>query len=491
MSRALSRRVVLTAGSLGALAACSTASSPTTGMRMPATPVPTSAPASPSPGQRVVERVLTPAPARVDLGGVTVDTWAYDGVVPGAELRVTAGDFARVRLHNTLPAETTVHWHGIRLRNPADGLPGVTQDAVQPGGDFTYAFTAPDPGTYFFHPHVGVQIDRGLYAPLIVEDPHEPLTYDVEWVVVLDDWLDGTGRTPDQALADLVEAGGTATGSGMGGMGMGMGGMDGMGGGDDGDVAYPHFLVNGRTPTDPVVFTGRPGQRVRLRVVNSGADTIFTVALGGHRFTVTHTDGWPVEHQEAEAVTLGMGERFDALVTLGDGAFPLVARPAGKSGDARAIVRTASGATPDASASPDELAGTPLQLADLTPADAARLPAATTAETQSVLLQGSMEPYVWGINGAPYGHNTPLTVPGGTRVRFEVTNMSMMTHPFHLHGHTFALADTGLRKDTVLMRHMERRVIEFDTDNPGRWMAHCHNAYHGEAGMMIGVDYRA
>ncbi len=492
MTSAIPRRAVLVAGlgGVGALGAC-TGSTPASGMRMPTTPVPTSPPASPSPGQRVVERVLTPAPTRADLGGVAVDTWAYDGAIPGRELRVTAGDFVRVRLHNGLPAKTTVHWHGIRLRNPADGLPGITQNPVEPGADYIYAFTPPDPGTYFFHPHVGVQIDRGLYAPLIVEDPHEPLKYDADWVVVLDDWLDGTGRTPDQALADLVKAGGTASGSGMGGMGMGMGGMGGMTGGDDGDVTYPYFLVNGRTATDPATFAARPGQVVRLRVINSAADTIFTIALGGHRLTITHTDGWPVAHRETSAVTLGMGERFDALVTLGDGAFPLVAQPAGKSGQAHAVVRTAAGATPDPGAGPPtELSGTPLQLADLTPADAARLPRATAQDTHAVLLQGSMVPYVWGINGAPYGQNTPLTVSAGQRVRFEVTNMSMMTHPFHLHGHTFALADTGLRKDTVLLRHMERRVIEFDTDNSGRWMAHCHNAYHGEAGMMIGVDYR-
>jgi len=96
-----------------------------------------------------------------------------------------------------LPAATSVHWHGIALRNDMDGVPGITQRPIKAGSGFEYAFTAPDPGTYFYHPHSGVQLDRGLYGVLIVDDPAEPGAYDQEWVVVLDDWLDGTGRTPD------------------------------------------------------------------------------------------------------------------------------------------------------------------------------------------------------------------------------------------------------------------------------------------------------
>ena len=99
--------------------------------------------------------------------------------------------------------------------------------------------------------------------------------------------------------------------------------------------------------------------------------------------------------------------------------------------------------------------------------------------------------YAWTINGAAYGKNTPLQLTAGQRTRLRVVNQSMMTHPFHLHGHTFALASTGLRKDTVLVRHMETLDLDFDADNRGSWMAHCHNAYHGEAGMMIELAYRA
>ncbi|MGW0585055.1 multicopper oxidase domain-containing protein, partial [Streptomyces sp. NPDC002920] len=237
---------------------------------------------------------LTAAPGMLDLGGGTMaKSWAFSGRAPGKEIRVSAGDTLAAELSNQLPGRTTtsIHWHGIALRSDMDGVPPVTQTAVRAGSDFTYRFVADAPGTYFFHPHVGVQLDRALYAPLIVEDPNEPLSYDDEWVVVLDDWLDGVTGTPDEAFAELRQ--------GMGGMDMGgsgdastpsasagssghdMGHMDGMDmsgsgmdgttaspsassghgmsmrfmlmgatsrllGGDAGDVKYPYHLVNGR-----------------------------------------------------------------------------------------------------------------------------------------------------------------------------------------------------------------------------------------------------
>ena len=107
---------------------------------------------------------------------------------------------------NHLPDQTTVHWHGIALRNNMYGVPMMTQAPVATGETFTYRFTASDPGTYWYHPHAGVQLDRGLYGPLIVEDPAEPAPYDQDWTIVLDDWIDGTGYTPDQVLTALRRA---------------------------------------------------------------------------------------------------------------------------------------------------------------------------------------------------------------------------------------------------------------------------------------------
>src|SRR5215217_646450 len=104
------------------------------------------------PGAPVHQVTLTAAQVGLDLAGRQVTAWAYNHTVPGPLLRVRAGEVLRVQLDNRLPEATTIHWHGIRLRNDMDGVPDMTQSPVPPGSRFTYEFTVPDPGTYFFHP---------------------------------------------------------------------------------------------------------------------------------------------------------------------------------------------------------------------------------------------------------------------------------------------------------------------------------------------------
>ncbi|GAB3260444.1 multicopper oxidase family protein [Nocardioides dilutus] len=450
-------------------------------------------------GQRTVTARLVARPLTVDLGGVVVDTWAYGDTVPGPVIRATAGDQIRVVVDNRLETETSVHWHGLALRNDMDGVPGITQDPIAAGDRFTYEFTAPDPGTYFYHPHSGVQLDRGLHGVLVVDDPAEPGDHDAEWIVVLDDWVDGTGRSPDQVLEQLLAAAGEG-GMDMGGMdhgsmGHGSMGMDGgmqsalLGGA--GDVDYPHHLINGRTSEDPVTLAARPGQRVRVRIVNAGSDTAYRVALGGHRMTVTHSDGFPVRPVETDAVLIGMGERYDVLVTVGDGAFPLVASPEGKQGQGLAVVRTGAAEAPSSMSRPQELDRLVLTGTDLTGTDAVRLPSRSTDRTHRVALAGSMAPYRWTINGELFPDADPLPVSEGERVRLRFENHSMMFHPMHVHGHTFGLTRGGARKDTVIVRPMRAIEVDLDADNPGQWATHCHNIYHAEAGMMTTLSYRA
>jgi multicopper oxidase len=225
----ISRRALLAGGlalaGTAALAACS--ARPDRARPL----APTASPLAPAPGGRVVTSELVARPTTIDLGGPTVRTWAYGDTLPGPLVRARAGDLLRVRVTNSLETDTSIHWHGIALRNAADGVPGLTQESVAPGDAFDYEFVVPHPGTYFYHPHVGVQLDRGLYAPMIVDDPDEPGAYDSEWIVVLDDWVDGTGRTPDDVFAELTGGAGMA-----GHEGHGMPGMDGDddGGDDDG-----------------------------------------------------------------------------------------------------------------------------------------------------------------------------------------------------------------------------------------------------------------
>jgi FtsP/CotA-like multicopper oxidase with cupredoxin domain len=480
----------------------------------------------------------TATAGKVDLGGPVVETWSYDGVVPGRELRVNAGDQVQAHVTNHLPQDTTVHWHGLDIRNNMDGVPGVTQSPIPAGGSFTYRYVVDEPGTYYYHPHVGVQFDRGLYGPLIIEDPHEPLSYDEDWTVVLDDWLDGVnGLTPDNVYAALskgmtgmggmpspssMPVSGTAmpgtvsarpSPGAMGGMSMSPGaspaGGSGPGagamltgggspllGGDAGDVKYPYYLINGRVPAAPVTFTGKPGRRIRIRLINAGGDTAFRVALGGHTMTVVHTDGHPVNPLQADTVLLGMGERYDVLVTLADGVFPLVARAEGKNATALALVRTGSGSPPPAAVRPSELKGTLVggsQVTRLTAASSDRRAARTASQAIPLRLTGGMQHYNWGINGKRYNPAEPLAVlTSGQRVRITYTNTTSMWHPMHFHGHSFAVGGTGgPRKDTVIVLPGVSVTCEFDTDNPGRWVTHCHNAYHENAGMMGVLAYQA
>jgi FtsP/CotA-like multicopper oxidase with cupredoxin domain len=519
---------------------------------------------------RIVTALLTARPFGVDLAGRQVQTWGYGSEIPGRLLRATAGEVLDVKIRNLLPAATSVHWHGLALRNDMDGVNDLTQPPIGPGQDFTYRFALAHPGTYWFHPHVGTQLDRGLYAPLIVDDPAEPGRYDAEHVLVLDDWLDGFDTTPDAVLAGLRGGqGGAGSGSssdgGSGGGGGGGGEMPGMDhgggggpmttmapgmdhsrpmggtvdaavvrpvalaagpeeepsgprpgppetgtgtgvpggamgqftspllGGDSGDVAYAVHLINGKPPPDRPTFVVPAQGRARLRVINAGSDTAYRFAIGGHRMTVTHTDGYPVQPIEVDTIVIGMGERYDIVVTAQSGAWPIVAVAEGKRAAAVAVLRTTDAtqtAAPPVDALPIEMFRRVLEYRSLRAAEAVRLGGAPQT-TVEVDLVGDMATYRWAIRAS--GTDRPIEVEEGAHVRLNLRNTTTMWHPVHLHGHTFALADTpgggGARKDTVNVLPGKTVPIDFVADNAGQWMLHCHNTYHFEAGMMTTVSY--
>jgi FtsP/CotA-like multicopper oxidase with cupredoxin domain len=446
---------------------------------------------------KIITATLTAAPTTLDLAGATAATWTF-GATPAPVIRLGAGDTLKATVRNRLDTDTSVHWHGLALRNDMDGVPPVTQQPIKAGEDFDYEFIAPDPGTYWFHPHVGAQLDRGLYGALIVEDPAEPGGYDDEWVVVLDDWLDGVTATPDEVLTELS--------AGMGDMGgmtdmfmrMGnrlMGATSDLLGGDAGDVYYPLYLVNGKPAADPAQFTGKPGARIRLRIINAGSDTAFRLAIGGHPMTITHTDGFPVTPAEVDSILIGMGERYDATITLADGVFPLIAQAEGKRDRGFALIHTGSGATPGYDVSIPELDSRRVGTADLLAAtEDVTLPAREPDRQISIALTGSMAAYDWGVDGRRFDMTQPLSgaheIQEGERVRFTIENQTTMWHPFHLHGHTYQHQGGGPRKDTSIILPKQTLTVDFSADNPGLWVAHCHNIYHAESGMTTVIGYR-
>ena len=446
---------------------------------------------------RVKELTLEASPLDFELGGRTIPTWGYNGGVPGPEIRLTEGDTLRARVRNRLPAETTIHWHGIMLPPDMDGVPDVTQPPVKGGEDFTYEFVVPTAGSYMYHSHVGLQLDRGLYGPLIVEPKSEEMAYDTEFNLVLDDWLDGVDdSTPGGAFEEL-RAGG-ARGRIGGGMMGGMGGEDAFG-----DLDYPFYLINGRTAQDPETLDVRRRDRVRLRISNPSSDTTFRVAVAGHRLTVTHADGLPVEPVEVDAVRLGPGERYDALVEADNpGVWQVAAAPEGKKGLARVLLRyqeSGEESPPPPGLRPRELGGRLLSYGDLEAKGIDSFPSdglfGGPDRTHELTLAGGMGEYVFTIDGQRYPDADPLEVREGEWVRFRMQNRTPMWHPMHLHGHSFQVNNGtggGPYKDTVMVApHMGEETFDFVADNPGEWFFHCHLTYHMESGMARVVSYES
>ncbi len=440
---------------------------------------------------RIQEYLLDVGRLDLAIGEQSVSTWVYNGAVPGPELRLTEGDKLRVAVRNHLPEETTIHWHGLPIPNTMDGVPDVTQQPIKSGDGFIYDFVAPVAGTYFYHSHVGLQSDRGLYGPLIIEPVKETMSYDREFVLVLDDWLDGLPGTPEDAMKHLMASGKMMGGmNSMGGMGKGSGNM--LPSQVPPDIVYPLYLINGKPSSAPLELLVKRREKVRLRFINASAAAIYRVALAGHRMTVTHTDGQPVEPVEVDALRIGMGERYDVLVWANHpGLWQLAAQAEGTAKMVRAILRYegSTAAWPPAGYLPSELTGQILRYSMLEAAPGVVVPPGGRDPDRVVpiTLSGGMGQYVWTMNDQAFPQAEQIALEGDRFIRFQLYNMSMMSHPIHLHGHSFQVKNRtghGPLKDTVLVEPMQRLTLDWISDNPGRWAFHCHNLYHMMAGMM-------
>jgi len=256
---------------------------------------------------------------------------------------------------------------------------------------------------------------------------------------------------------------------------------------------YAGLAINGRLPEAPAEFEARRGERVRLRLINPGGATTYRVAVGGHRMTVTHTDGRPVEPVTVDRLDIGAGERYDVVVEADNpGVWPIAAATLeGDAAPARAVLRyTDAAGSALRDGLPDGLqSGRMLRYGDLQSVETLP-PEGRPDRAFDLTLSGGMmmDPGVWAMGGEVYPDAPPLEVREGERVRVNMVNRSMMLHPMHLHGHFFRVGN--VLKDTVLVRpHMGRASFEFVADNPGRWFFHCHNLYHLHAGMAREVRY--
>ncbi len=436
--------------------------------------------------------------------GKTIRAMAYNGQVPGPPIRAREGERLRIVVKNSMREPTTIHWHGVDVPNPMDGVPGITQKAVQTGETFTYEFEARPAGTRWYHTHADEhrQMDLGLAAPLIIEPANtEPMAYDRDVTLVLDDWATGTGTPiPD---TDAGTAGGRGNtggmmGGGMGGMMRGMMGGRGTGGmmrGDD-EPAYDLMTINGKAYPATEPLRVKRGERVRLRLINVSSEHTHVVRLAGHRWHLTHTDGNPLRAAvEVDAIPIAPAERYDALfVADRPGAWWFQCTQPGHAaaGERMAVVYDGDRGKTPVAPEPGS-AGLRLWQYGLGGGRQVLPPPSGPMRTFDLTLSGGMMASdVWTINRKVYPHTDPLPLNRGDRARVIFRNMSMEAHPMHLHGQSFALlAANGTRyaeplvKDVVDVEpHMGSAVIEFTAHNPGDWFFHCHKPMHMKGGMI-------
>ncbi|SLN33535.1 Copper resistance protein A precursor [Pseudoruegeria aquimaris] len=400
--------------------------------------------------------------------------WGYDATVPGPVIRVKQGARVQRRFRNDLARPTAVHWHGIRIDNAMDGVPGMTQAAVVPGGAFDYDFVVPDAGTYWYHSHnqSQEQVARGLYGPLIVEEPEAP-DVDADVILVVDDWRMTQEAQIHESFGQMHDL---------------------AHGGRIGNYTQAVLL--------PAQSALRRHDRLRLRLINPATDRIMVLSLQGLEGWVMALDGMPLAAPEPLGrITLAPAQRVDLFVDVTaeagglatlvqherDGGFALLDLPVTEGSRSRR--------------------GAPAPL----PPNPGTLPVAEAGKRQEPLLmeggamgglararhQGEMlsmrdlaaQGQLWAFNGVAGMTPEPwLRLSRGEAVRIEMINDTAFPHAIHLHGHHFreVLAGGGYGpiRDTILVDAAARREVVLRAENPGKWMVHCHMLSHQMAGMM-------
>lgn len=443
---------------------------------------PTGGQTTPSPGGQVRDFTLTAAPTTLTLGpGVTTQGWAFNGTVPGPELRVRQGDLLHVSFRNQLPQPSTIHWHGIAVPNGEDGVAGVTQDATPGGGTATYSFVVTTPGTYWYHPHQhsAEQVDKGLYGALIVDPATPTATAAVDKTLIVDEWAIGTNLAgpPPGDGADMT--------------------------------GYGIDTVNGHTAGAVAPLNLTAGDTARIRVVNAGFLT-HNVHVHGTDVRILATDGHDVAGGAAinAPVPVAAGERVDLGFTVPSGSWSIDWHDGTSAARQITIPLTtaAAGGVSDASwnaeASPIGLstyAGAPVPATGAAPAVTATLH--LNEGPMGAMNGGGMPGMAMGgsqftINGKVFPDTAPVQVHLGDTVELTFTNDGKLAHPMHLHGHAFRPVavsgrawQTTMLKDVVDVAPGATVTVQFVANNAGVWMIHCHELHHAAGGMDTLLQY--
>ena len=287
------------------------------------------------------------------VGGRTGHAVTVNGTLPAPLLRLREGQNVRIHVTNGLDEDTSIHWHGLLLPFQMDGVPGISFPGIRPGETFSYEFPVRQSGTYWYHSHSGLQEQQGHYGPIVIDPAGaDPVSYDREHVVVLSDW---TFLHPHQVIARLKQEGGffnrqkqTLTSGDMSLAERAMWGRMRMDPTDIADVtgATYTYLVNGHSPQENWTGLFRPGERVRLRIINASAQSIFNVRIPGLQLIVVEADGQKVRPVTVEEFQIGTAETYDVIVTpTEDRAYTLVGESIDRSGMARATLAPRLGMT--------------------------------------------------------------------------------------------------------------------------------------------------
>ena len=456
----------------------------------------------------------TVSPAGKPVRGLTIN-----GGIPGPTLRFREGDFARIRVHNQLKdEETSTHWHGLLLPNKEDGVPHITTPPILPGKTHTFEFELRHSGTYWYHSHTHFQEQSGVYGSIVVTPRGgEPVKADREQVLLLSDWTDIDPHEVQRMLMRGSDYFGLMRRNSQSILGAAQKGMlkdyfkrewSRMAPMDVSDVGYHAFLINGQRSTQ---IAGKPGERVRLRLINASAATYFYLHSSAGPLTIVAADGPPVEPVKVERLFMAIAETYDVLITIpASGQYELRATTQDGSGHASAFF--GEGKLTPANDPPrpnlykmDEMLNLALEEKEDDPRASLNLPrpgspyrvlrapqdttlpAKLPRRKVTLHLTGDMNRYIWSFDGKTIAQEPYVMIKKGEIIELELINDTMMHHPIHLHGHFFRLLmGQGARsplKHTVDVPPMTSRTVEFEANEEKDWMFHCHILYHMMSGM--------
>ncbi|MGE0302268.1 MAG: copper resistance system multicopper oxidase [Phycisphaerales bacterium] len=376
-----------------------------------------------------LELVVGASPLTVD-GKKTTRAVTINGAIPGPTLRMREGQHVEIRVRNELEEDTSIHWHGLIVPPTMDGVPGVSFAGIRPGETFTYRFRVRQHGTYWYHSHSGLQEQLGHYGGLIIEPRNpDPFVYDREHVIVLSDWM---FRDPYSVLKKLKQfesyfnyqrptVANLFADAKRQGLGRSIAQrlewdamrMDPTDIADITGVAYT-YLMNGRSSAENWTATARPGEVVRLRLINAATMTYFDFRIPGLAMTVVAADGQLVSPVETDELRIAVAETYDVLVRMPDDrAYTLFAETIDRSGFARGTLASREGmSAPIPAGRPRPM----LTMADMGMADMAAMKPAGSMDAMSTETpsgHGGAAPQAHEATGmpgmSPHGdHSTPV-----------------------------------------------------------------------------------